>query len=66
MAIPMLEVKSVWAKLKSGWSGGTNFKTLAKQPGHTFVNGIDPGAAEAAQHNAPAMKSAFGGSKKSK
>lgn len=66
MAIPMLDMKSAWGKVKAGWSGGNKFRSLAKNPGHTFVDGVEAGAKESQMRNPSPQLPAFGGGGKKK
>lgn len=66
MAIPMLDTKSVWAKIKAGWSGGNKFRTVAPQPKHTFVDGLAPGVKDMLTNNSSPQLPTFGGGGKKK
>lgn len=64
MAIPMLDMKSTWAKIAAGLKGGKLFRTIPKKPSHPYTDGYDAMARQAAEYDVGNTgKPVFGGSR---
>jgi hypothetical protein len=61
MAIPLLDVRSAWGKIKAGFAGGDLFRRPSKTPSHPYKDSLGKTAAYAAQGTMTEPKSAFTG-----
>lgn len=57
----LLDRKAMWARIKSGFTGGKLYMNIPAQPKRTFVDGIAPEAREAQGMTMTPKSSVFGG-----